>query len=656
MIAKLGSFSLLLNLISSVSAASFISVTGASSPGNPVPLRRSITELAAEAGPQWDLYIQALRSLYDRDTSDPESFFQIAGIHGRPFIEWNNTGPMNTNGWGGYSTHGENLFIIWHRPFVTLFEQTLVKEAKNLAAGYPDQYRAVYEQAADHLRAPYWDWALEPWLPQSVLPETITINAASKTGIASKTIDNPLFTYKFTSEVMQGKFGEFNTYDRMYRCSNPNSANQNLYSRNYKSWLYDTFTRAKSFSEFATTASSGSSLEGIHNTIHWDAGCGGQFMDSQYSAFEPLFMLHHSNVDRLWAYWQAMHPEASTFNGRYQCLSRFSTLGGTLTSLDSPLQPFKQANGDWHTSNSVNSIKSFGYSYSGLEYWTMSEAELQQSAVELINNLYGPVQQQKPGSTSSQTKATTTATASSSVVRSSSTQQTSSKPSASSSSIQVSSSESSASSSSPTATSSAQDASSSGTVVNSNATTTMISTTKPVSTTLVVTVSEGTPAIPTGTSSVAPGPGQPSQSNNTETDSNKRFYVDISVDVSYLPVRPCAIEISIEMWRAGVMAIMQMPATGVLHDSISLSDAIVSAGLNKFPDDEILGQIMSRLHVTLRKADDSTIDISTLSGLQIKIDEMNFIPAASTSELPQLSKSKSQTVVDAPVKGCAAPA
>ncbi|KAM3523166.1 hypothetical protein MY4038_008303 [Beauveria bassiana] len=839
---QLRAASLFLTLASTVLASSFVSSTegvagaivgalggvdGRIGDNGPIPLRRSITELAAEAGPQWDLYLQALRAMYDRDSQDPESFFQIAGIHGRPFTEYNNAGKMNTNGWGGYSTHGEILFIIWHRPFVALFEQTLVKEAKILAAQYPDNLRSIYQRAAEDLRAPYWDWALEPWLPSVVLPETIEVKAATKTGTVAKKIDNPLYTYRFSKEVMQGKYGEFDTYDRMYRCQNPQDANQKLYSRNYKSWVYDVFSRAKSFSEFATTASKGSSIEAVHNAIHWDAGCGGQFMDSQYAAFEPLFMLHHSNVDRLWAYWQAIYPEASTFNGRYQCLSRFNTLSGTMTSLDSPLQPFRQANGEWHTSRSVNSIKTFGYAYQGLEYWTKSETEMQQGAGELINSLYGPEEKKKkkkrpsvsstsakPTQTSSkqsvqmssskqsiQTTSTestqttikqssqTTLTQSRQTISSEqssqsasqqstpttieqssqttsiesektaikqssqttltqSTQSISSEQSTQSASEQssqlaskqstqssaqassqpaptISSSNSSSSSSQSTETTSKQSTQVSGTV----STGTSKQQSKETSSVQSTTQSSGTvstdnqhsmetssvqstqPPIEQTSSSVLSSPPQStatagnrtssawptagaskpsspissssragnetsvassaasaaalpttsaqvdaqSDSNATETGDNKRFYAGITVDVAYLPVRPCAIEISIGMWRAGDMAIMQMPEKGIVYDSISLSDAISNAGLgDDVSDTEVVSQVMSRLHVALRKADGSSIDVTQISGLRVDIEEAEVVTATSKFELPQMVKSSTQVMLDKPVSGCAA--
>ncbi|KGQ12866.1 Tyrosinase [Beauveria bassiana D1-5] len=845
---QLRAASLFLTLASTVLASSFVSSTegvagaivgalggvdGRIGDNGPIPLRRSITELAAEAGPQWDLYLQALRAMYDRDSKDPESFFQIAGIHGRPFTEYNNAGKMNTNGWGGYSTHGEILFIIWHRPFVALFEQTLVKEAKILAAQYPENLRSIYQRAAEDLRAPYWDWALEPWLPSVVLPETIEVKAATKTGTVAKKIENPLYTYRFSKEVMQGKYGEFDTYNRMYRCQNPQDANQKLYSRNYKSWVYDVFSRAKSFSEFATTASKGSSIEAVHNAIHWDAGCGGQFMDSQYSAFEPLFMLHHSNVDRLWAYWQAIYPEASTFNGRYQCLSRFNTLSGTMTSLDSPLQPFRQANGEWHTSRSVNSIKTFGYAYQGLEYWTKSETEMQQGAVELINSLYGPEEKKKkkkrPSVSSTSAKSTQTSskqsvqmssskqsiqttstestqttikqssqttltqsTQTSSSKKSSqstsehstqsasqqstpttieqssqttstesdkttvkqssqstltqSTQSISSKQSTQSASEQssqlaskqstqssaqassqpaptISSSSSSSSSSHSTETISKQSTQASGTVSTgtskqqSKETSSVQSTTQSsgtvstdnqhsietssvqstqshieqASSSVSSSPSQSTATAGNRTSSAWPtaGASKPSSpissssragnetsrassatsaalpttsaqvdshsdSNATETGDNKRFYAGITVDVAYLPVRPCAIEISIGMWRAGDMAIMQMPEKGIVYDSISLSDAISNAGLGDVADTEVVSQVMSRLHVALRKADGSSIDVTQLSGLRVDIEAAEVVTATSKFELPQMVKSSTQVMLDKPVSGCAA--
>lgn len=51
---------------------------------------------------------------------------------------------------------------------------------------------------------------------------------------------------------------------------------------------YDALTRSHSFSEFASTSSGGIGLEQIHNAVHWDGACGGQFLSPDFSAFDPL--------------------------------------------------------------------------------------------------------------------------------------------------------------------------------------------------------------------------------------------------------------------------------------------------------------------------------------------------------------------------------
>jgi tyrosinase len=60
-----------------------------------------------------------------KDTqTDVSSFFQIGGIHGLPYVQWDGSGgkaPV-AGSWGGYCTHGSMLFPTWHRPYVALFE------------------------------------------------------------------------------------------------------------------------------------------------------------------------------------------------------------------------------------------------------------------------------------------------------------------------------------------------------------------------------------------------------------------------------------------------------------------------------------------------------------------------------------------------------
>jgi tyrosinase len=52
-------------------------------------------------------------------------------------------------------------------------------------------------------------------------------------------------------------------------------------------------------------------LEQIHNLVHEAVG---GTMNSSSSPADPLFWLHHANIDRLWAVWQANHANAVPSN------------------------------------------------------------------------------------------------------------------------------------------------------------------------------------------------------------------------------------------------------------------------------------------------------------------------------------------------------
>lgn len=99
-------------------------------------------------------------------------------------------------------------------------------------------------------------------------------------------------------------------------------------------------------------------------------------------------MLHHCNIDRLWAYWQAMRPKDSLFYNPYPGGARFSTPRGTSIGPRSPLNPFYTASGELHTSKSVEKLQGLGYSYQGLEYWSKTAAQMQQDATRLTNRMY----------------------------------------------------------------------------------------------------------------------------------------------------------------------------------------------------------------------------------------------------------------------------
>lgn len=80
--------------------------------------------------------------------------------------------------------------------------------------------------------------------------------------------------------------------------------------------LYNLFTNYNNFTEFGTEAwmspsvTNADSLESIHDAIHSITGNTGHMTYLDYSAYDPLFWLHHAMIDRCFALWQAIYNES----------------------------------------------------------------------------------------------------------------------------------------------------------------------------------------------------------------------------------------------------------------------------------------------------------------------------------------------------------
>ncbi len=142
---------------------------------------------------------------------------------------------------GFFSQHGNLMLLPWHRIFLMLFE-------KALQSYHPD------------VALPYWDWtkAKEQHFPDwlaGVLPivhtPTRTINVIRSPGMDS--------------------------------------------------WLTGTVSGAPAALAQTTYGAFSSPINGIHGGVHmW---VGGTMSDSSISPADPVFWLHHANLDRLWWVW-----------------------------------------------------------------------------------------------------------------------------------------------------------------------------------------------------------------------------------------------------------------------------------------------------------------------------------------------------------------
>ncbi|KAK0712469.1 common central domain of tyrosinase-domain-containing protein [Lasiosphaeria miniovina] len=150
--------------------------------------------------------------------------------------------------------------------------------------------------------------------------------------------------------------------------------------------LYDP-NYISTFTQFATTKfhskdapATWLNLEYIHNNIHnWTGGFDkyiGHMTEVPVAGFDPIFYMHHANVDRQFAIWQAINQK-NTDSNWFQKPSEqlpddgtWSIKAGATDTPVTPLAPFhKDTEGNYFTSNDIRNWLDWGYSYPELQPW-----------------------------------------------------------------------------------------------------------------------------------------------------------------------------------------------------------------------------------------------------------------------------------------------
>jgi tyrosinase len=108
----------------------FITITGVCSSGtasngqcnggNTAAPRLELRTLARNAD-QWNLYLLGMERFMAKDKNDRLSYYQVSGVHGRPFQTWNNF-PTPLMNQAGFCPHAQALFGSWHRPYLAIYE------------------------------------------------------------------------------------------------------------------------------------------------------------------------------------------------------------------------------------------------------------------------------------------------------------------------------------------------------------------------------------------------------------------------------------------------------------------------------------------------------------------------------------------------------
>ncbi|KIK59858.1 hypothetical protein GYMLUDRAFT_44328 [Collybiopsis luxurians FD-317 M1] len=376
--------------------------TGDHTAGTP-PNRLEINDFVKKED-HFSLYILALQSIYSgKSQSEIDSFFQIGGIHGLPYISWDGSGsePVDPDAWEGYCTHGSVLFPTFHRPYVLLIEQAIQRAAISIANTYTVN-KAQYQNAALNLRQPYWDWARNPIPPPEVISlDTVTITNPNGQRIS---VPNPLRRYTFhpIDPSFPEPYSSWPTTLRHPLTESPNAKDsvtqlkQVLTSAGpqIRSKTFNLLTRVRTWPAFSNHTpgdggSASNSLEGIHDGIHVDVGGNGHMSDPSVAAFDPIFFMHHAQVDRLLSLWSALNPGVWVSDGPSGD-GTWTIPTDTEVGKNTNLTPFWNTQSTYWISANVTDTTKMNYTYPEFNNLDMGNSAAVQAAIaQKVNQLYG---------------------------------------------------------------------------------------------------------------------------------------------------------------------------------------------------------------------------------------------------------------------------
>jgi tyrosinase len=193
-----------------------------------------------------------------KDLGDERGYDYFAGLHGLPL-------PIQCQ-------HGNLLFLPWHRAYLYFWELALQDQVPGVSI-------------------PYWDWTADVshrrGLPGAYAREQVD------------GLENPLFSAtvewsrSLIDRVRELLPGTLTQEGQTLRDPDPPDE---LPRKATVVSILD----APTFEDFSTR------LEQVHNGVHvW---VGGAMSQVPTAGYDPVFMAHHSTIDRLWYLWQIRHP------------------------------------------------------------------------------------------------------------------------------------------------------------------------------------------------------------------------------------------------------------------------------------------------------------------------------------------------------------
>lgn len=207
--------------------------------------------------PVLDTYARGVTMMKDLPVGDPRSWLWAANTHGIPL------GTPTRPGWA-QCAHGSVFFLPWHRAYLAWFEATI----RTLTGD-------------DDWAMPYWDYTV----PGDATDRTVPVEFAVRTRtVAGQVVDNPLFSPNRRTAPLPATDLEI-----VEALSDPR------------------FVRSFPLAGFGgldPDSGNGHVEMEPHNFVHDDIG--GLMRSTATAGRDPIFWLHHANIDRLWEVWRGL--------------------------------------------------------------------------------------------------------------------------------------------------------------------------------------------------------------------------------------------------------------------------------------------------------------------------------------------------------------
>ena len=255
-------------------------------------VRKDVAKLGGTWPPEILWYARAVKALQARKPSDPTSWAYLAAIHGIDPSGWvrqkvipseSSLPPQNIQLVDfNQCQHGGWFFLPWHRGYLAAFEAILA----NWIASQPG--------GPSGWALPYWNYLDATNAKSRAIPPEFLSN----TWPDGK--DNPLAVRRGGTQVLgpQPWLGRADIDLSGQTRSMPYTA------------APGTVGYGGAISGFASEGDLTGAIEGNpHNTVHVMIGGIGPtsswMSDPAYAALDPIFWLHHCNIDRFWAAWMS---------------------------------------------------------------------------------------------------------------------------------------------------------------------------------------------------------------------------------------------------------------------------------------------------------------------------------------------------------------